>query len=293
MSTLSILFSNPLAFASYFFLLCTLVSCWVVPKYALFIPLYIVSYVFGYYGGIVTYPSLFPITLLLIALVFLKFNLKRFVHLFSSMTIAIIGVGLMTHMIGGFHNLLLFKEITFGSSSVPMNIYLNFDRASLAILILGLYIQVLKTKEQWKHTLLICIPWIAFSAFILLGFSKFSHLVELDVKFPSITLYWLVIHLFFVVIPEEVFYRGFLQNEITKNLSNKAAPILAILVVSLLFTSTQLFFSLNIPFLAACFIGSILYGTIFHFSGSVESAIFSHFTINIIHFFFFSYPFHN
>ncbi len=291
MEALSLLTNNPFAFVAYILLLCSIISCWTFSKYYLFAPLYFISYCLAYLGGIVTYTSLFPLAVITIALLCLKFSPKRFIHLFASMVIAIVGMGIMTHMLKGFQNLLLLKEITYGASTVPINLYLNFDKVSLAILLLGLSIKVLQTKEGWKQTLIITIPWIAFSAFILLGYSKFSHLVALDIKLPPTTIYWLIINFFFVVIPEEAFYRGFLQHEITKNLPNRAAPLLAIIAVSLVFALSHLFFTLNLSFLLASFIGSVLYGVIFYFSGSIESAILTHFSINVIHFFFFTYPF--
>ncbi len=291
MDAFFLLLHNPFAFSAYILLICSIIACWIAPKYYLFAPLYIASYSLAYFGGVVTYPSLFPLLLLIASLALLKCNVKRFIHLFASMIVAIAGVGIITHMIVGFNNLLLLSQVTYGNSNVFMNLYLNFDKVSLAIFLLGLNIKVLQTKESWKQTLIITIPWIAFSVFIFLGFSKMSHLVALDIKLPSTTAYWLIINLFFVVIPEEAFFRGFLQHEIVKNLKNKAAPALAILTVSLLFTLIHLFFSLNISFLVVTFIASVLYGTIFYFSGSIESAIITHFSVNVIHFFFFTYPY--
>ena len=193
-------------------------------------------------------------------------------------------------MVKGFNNLLLIKEVTFGNSEIPLNIYLNFDKVSLAIFLLGISVPLLKTRDEWKHMILITIPWIAFSAFILLGFAKATGLANIDIKVPAVTLYWLIINFFFVVIPEEAFYRGFLQNQISKNLPNRAGPILAILLVSSLFAFIHIIFIPDITFIVAAFIASVLYGTIFYFSGSIESAILTHFTVNVIHFFFFSYP---
>lgn len=292
MNALSLLVENPYAFTSYILLICSIISCWIYPKYFLFAPIYIIGYCFAFIGNIVTYASLFPLTILIICLLLLQFNPKRFIHLFSSMVVAIIGVGIMTHMIKGFNNFLLLKEITYGTSSIPINLYLNYDKVSLAIFLLGLSIPVIKEKEQWKHTILITIPWLAFSAFVLLGFAKLTNFVLFDIKFPITTLYWLIINFFFVVIPEEAFYRGFLQHEITKNLPNKAGPILAILSVSLLFALIHIFFIPNFTFITLAFIASVLYGTIFYFSKAIESSIITHFFINVIHFFFFSYPYY-
>jgi membrane protease YdiL (CAAX protease family) len=290
MNVLHILLENGFAFVGYILAILSLIACWVYPKYYLFAPLYLLAYLCGYFGGVVTYQSLFPLGAILICLIILEFYPKKFIHLFSAMIVAILGAFIMTHMVKGFENLVLIKGVTFGKSESAINLYLNFDKISFAIFLLGISIPLLKNKQEWKHMILITIPWIAFSAFILLGFSKAAGLINLDIKFPSATFYWLTINFFFVVIPEEAFYRGFLQNQISKSLANKAAPLLAIICVSLLFALMHIFFVQDLTFILSTFIASILYGTIYFFSGSIESAIITHFSVNIIHFFFFSYP---
>lgn len=292
MHTISLLLSNPASFAAYIFLLIALISCFVDTKYYLFVPLYITSYLFAFYGGVVRIQSIIPLALLVLCLLSLKLKLKRFFHLFSGMVIAIIGIAIMAHLMGGFYNLLLFKEVSFGEADIALNIYLNYDKVSLGIFLLGLSIPILKGKEQWKNAMLVTFLWTAFSLFIMLGFARFSGLVVFDPKFPAITLYWLIINFFFVVIPEEAFYRGFLQNEIIKSLPNKAAPFLGILTVSLLFGLMHILFVPSLLFVVSAFLGSILYGTVFYLTRSIESAIITHFSVNIIHFFFFSYPFY-
>jgi membrane protease YdiL (CAAX protease family) len=290
MGALTLLLENPFAFVAYILVIGALFACWFYQKYFLFAPIYAIAYGFAYLGKIVTYTSLFPLILIILCLLILEFHPKRFIHLFGVMIVAVIGLAIMTHMLNGFNNLLLLKSITYGNSKTPLNLYLNFDKISFAILLLGISIPLLKSKQEWKHMILITIPWIAFSAFILLGFTKLTSLVQLDIKLPETTFYWIIINFFFVVIPEEAFYRGFLQYQISKNLENKAAPALAILCVSLLFALVHIIFIQDVTFILAAFIASVLYGTIFFFSGSIESAIITHFLVNMIHFFFFSYP---
>lgn len=291
MSAIYTLIHNPFASFAYFFLLAALISCWFCKGYYIFAPIYIIAYALAYVADIVTFASLFPISVITLCLLILKFYPKRFIHLFASMIIAIIGVFIMAHMVKGFNNLLLLKGITYGHSATAINMYLNFDKVSLAILLLGLYIPVIQKAEAWKYTFLIAIPYTAFAVILLFFYSKSANLATIDIKIPATTLYFLVVNLFFVAIPEEAFFRGFLQQEIVKGLPNKAGPFLAILSVSLLFGFMHFFFIPNFYFILGAIIASILYGTIYHFSQTIEAAIFTHFFVNVIHFFFFSYPF--
>ena len=242
MSTLALLIANPFASFAYLFLLTALVSCWFCPKYYIFAPIYIIAYALAYVGEIVTYTSLLPLSVILICLLCLKLSPQRFFHFFCGIILGVVGVAMMTHMVKGFDNLLLIKGVTFGNSKLPINLYLNFDKVSLAVFLLGLYIPLIQSKEQCKQMFFITIPWAAFSVILLFLISKGLHIVAVDIKFPRETLYFLIVNFFFVAIPEEAFYRGFLQAEIVKGLPNKAAPLLAILTVSLLFGFIHIFF---------------------------------------------------
>lgn len=260
MSTITILLSNPLASFAYLLLIAAIISCWILPKYYIFAPIYLISYGCAFAAGVTTTVSLLPVCVITLSLLSLKLHPKRFLHFFASMIIAVVGAGMMVHMVKGFNNLLLLKAVTFGDSKIPLNMYLNFDKASLGILLLGLYIPLIQEREKWKHMLYITIPWAAFSALVLFLFAKGVHLVNIDIKLPAQTLYFIVINFFFVVIPEEAFFRGFLQNEVVKGLSNRAAPVLGILSISLLFGFIHFFFVPNIYYILGVVIASIQIG---------------------------------
>jgi membrane protease YdiL (CAAX protease family) len=291
MSTITIFLSNPLTSFAYLLLITSLIGCWFCPKYYIFAPIYVIAYACAFAGGVVTAVSLLPLCVIILCLLSLKLSPKRFLHFFATMIVAVVGVGMMAHMVKGFDNLLVLNAVTFGDSKIPINMYLNFDKASLGVLLIGLYIPLIQEREKWKHVIYISIPWIAFSVLILFLFSKTVDLINIDIKLPRQILYFIIINFFFVVIPEEAFFRGFLQNEIVKGLSNRAAPILGILSVSLLFGFIHFFFVPNIYYIFGVMIASVLYGTIYHFSESIESSIITHFSVNIIHFIFFTYPF--
>ena len=141
-----------------------------------------------------------------------------------------------------------------------------------------------------KKMLAKTIPWIVLTLAVVLGIAYYLHMVKVDLKLPSITLLWLLIQIFFVIIPEEVFFRGFIQREIRKNLNNSAAGVLAVLVASLLFTLLHIFFIPDMSYLIAVFLTSLLYGAIYEMTGAIESSILTHLTVNTVHLFFFTYP---
>ena len=65
--------------------------------------------------------------------------------------------------------------------------------------------------------------------------------------------------------------------------------ILALILTSVLFTATHIYWSPNLEILAFVFLASLLYGSVYLISGKIESAILCHFLLNLIHMTFFSY----
>ena len=100
----------------------------------------------------------------------------------------------------------------------------------------------------------------------------------------------LLSNFFLTSIPEEGFYRGFIQNTFYKYFENiKFGKILALLVTSILFTAAHVYWSPNAQILGFVFLASLLYGGVYLISGKLESAILCHFLLNLIHMMFFSY----
>ena len=97
-------------------------------------------------------------------------------------------------------------------------------------------------------------------------------------------------NLFLTSIPEEGFYRGFLQNTLCKYFAGiRIGKVLSLITTSILFTSIHIYWSLNPQILIFVFLASLLYGGVYLISGKIESAILCHFLLNFIHMTFFSY----
>lgn len=130
----------------------------------------------------------------------------------------------------------------------------------------------------------------ALGVMILMVLALYLHLVEIDLKLPGITPIWLIASLFFVAIPEEGFFRGFLQRELPDYLDSKWAGPFSIIVIPLLFTLIHFTFIRDLSFLSLTFIASLIYGSVYQMTRSIESSIFCHYLFNVVHFFCFTYP---
>ncbi len=287
---IELFFKHPLGAIAYSFLILAIISIWIHRKIWVWGSLLAVSLAFAYYGNLIEIQALIPLAIVGGCYFFATEELSQFWRLFTCMGAAIITIALYTHFVKGFNNILIFKGFRASLDAIPINIYANYDKGAVAALILGLYLPVIKTRKQLYSCLLATIPWMIFTAFMIISLTQFLQIIKWDPKLPLITLMWLTIQLFFVVIPEEVFYRGFIQNEIAKRLNNPFGPTLAILITSLVFAMIHIIFLPNFAYITTVFITSILYGTIYQLTGKIESSIITHYFTNICHFFFFTYP---
>jgi membrane protease YdiL (CAAX protease family) len=283
-------FKHPIGAIAYAILSLALLSIWIHRKIWVWASLFAVSLAFAYYGNVVTLQGFIPLAVLAACYFFTKEDISGFWRLFASMSAAIITVALYTHFVKGFNNILLFPDWRSSASAIGMNIYVNYDKAAAALLILGIYLPVIQKRKELTSMLLATVPWMILSSIVIIFLSQYLGIIKWDPKLPMISFSWLVIQLFFVVIPEEVFYRGFIQNEIAKNLKNSFAGIFAVLSTSLLFSLIHLFFIPNLSFIACTFVISLFYGGIYQITGKIESSIITHYFTNICHFFFFTYP---
>lgn len=165
---------------------------------------------------------------------------------------------------------------------------LTFDAPLVGIIPLAFLIPLAHSKQDWikvfKGLCLGCggILLLAIAAIALGVVKPQSHIP------PFATARYLS-NLFLVAIPEEAFYRGFIQQRLSNILQKiKGEKILALIFSSLIFTLAHLYWAPSLDVFGFVFLAGLLYGTVY-FIGGIESAILTHFLLNFIHMTFFSY----
>lgn len=109
-------------------------------------------------------------------------------------------------------------------------------------------------------------------------------------KMPTFMAIRLWSNLVLTSIPEEGYYRGFLQRELCRYFQNiKGGNLIALLLTSMIFTAAHIYWSPSLDILGFVFLASLLYGGVYLYSGKIESAIFCHFLLNLVHMTFFNY----
>jgi membrane protease YdiL (CAAX protease family) len=287
---LSFFVHHPLVTASFTFMILAILSMWILRHLYIWGPLLAISYVLASFAGMVSHVALIPITILFVCHYGISFNLSGWLRFSLVMVAAVVSFGLNWHLVVGFKNPLIINNLQLSSDAIPLRWYLNFDKPFTGLFVLGLYLPLIKNNIRFLKVAIMALGWTLLSVFVLLGWSYYAGMIAWDIKWFAFFPLFLILNFFLVVIPEEAFYRGFLQREITLQLKNRAAGLLAILVVSLLFAASHILFVPSFNFFIAALLASFAYGGIFLLTDAIESSIITHFLINMFHLLFFTYP---
>ena len=149
-------------------------------------------------------------------------------------------------------------------------IILNEDRGLFSFSLKGF-------RKATIWTFVILIVYLLFAYLFLKVMGK-------KLEFRQISLYLVFIHLFLIAIPEEVFFRGYLQRKFGNTLSS-------IVVVSILFAIAHFIticvFGSHGAFACAqnilTFFPSLVMGYLYYKTGTIWSSILFHFLANVVH----------
>lgn len=194
------------------------------------------------------------------------------------------------HIIPGFHNLCLINKVRLCADCTPYSLYLNTDKILVGILLLVYGHRHLNRHfQEWRRSFQVTFIPLFFVVFVLLIGATFFNYIRVDFKISSLLAPWAVVNLLFVCVAEEVFFRGFLQKELSHILHPiKGGAWIALGIASILFGLAH--YQGGVTYIALATLAGAGYGFVYQRSGQIESPIFLHFLVNLIHFIGFSYP---
>jgi len=231
-----------------------------------------------------------PSIVLLGIVSYLSFRSKsKYWARFFKAVLAIIGFLFLFHKVPGFNNWQIVKEAKISPNSLPFNMYLNFDKPLIGILILVFSpIPLLKSANSLFSSLKKMLPICLMSIFTIILLSHYMHYVKLDIKYPALFTIWAINNLLFTCFTEEVFFRGFIHQYLTQAFKKSSyRDYFALTLSSLLFGLCHF---VNIQYIVLAMIAGLFYGAIYLKTKSIEASIIAHFLLNIVHFLVFTYP---
>ncbi|PHM63540.1 CPBP family intramembrane glutamic endopeptidase [Xenorhabdus ishibashii] len=255
-------------------------------KIAFFVALFAI--IAGISTNVLTYPA--TITLIVMALLGMAYiycqknSEKHFVpRIIIELLLFIGGILLFVHYIPGFHNLKYLDKVQVGSLSAPFSMYFNFDKALLPFILIfcmpTLFIRkpLVNAPAHGWALLIAAIPALLGLATVLGGLSVELHLPN---WFPA----FVIANLFFVSLAEEALFRGYIQQKLSQWMN----PYLALVITSLLFGAAH-FAGGGLLVIFATLAG-LIYGLTWLWSGRLWVAVAFHFSLNLMHLLFFTYP---
>ncbi|EAA2950152.1 CPBP family intramembrane metalloprotease [Salmonella enterica] len=226
----------------------------------------------------------FLVLIAITAVVYRKFSSKSKVFSITlEIFVLLASVGLMLHVIPGFHNLRILDNVRVGPESAPFSMYYNFDKAIIPFVLI-ICIKSLFATDARQHTshwywliLVAAVPALLIIA-LLLGKLKF------EFHHPEWLFQFVLANIFFVSLAEEALFRGYLQQR----LSSVISPVPALIISSLLFGIMHYVGGSMIIIFSS--LAGLIYGIAWMLSGRLWVAVFFHFGLNLCHLLFFTYP---
>ncbi|MGX5089375.1 CPBP family intramembrane glutamic endopeptidase [Enterobacter sp. UPMP2052] len=192
-------------------------------------------------------------------------------------------VGLMLHLIPGFHNLRVLDGVRAGPESALFTMYYNFDKALVPFVLLICLNSLFTTDTRPQTTLW---QWLALIAAVpvLLMVAVALGGLKVEPHHPEWLFQFMLANIFFVSLAEEAFFRGYLQQR----LSSVMHPVLALIIASLLFGG--LHYAGGALLVVFATLAALIYGLAWMLSGRLWVAAGFHAGLNLCHVLFFTYP---
>lgn len=212
-------------------------------------------------------------------------------RLCGAAALVLLAFALGTHALPGFANPQVLDDVRLSAGAAPYSLYLNFDKTSAGLLIIGLCVPHLvmsppSLRDGWKRALPIVLATLA----ILILSSLALRYLRFDPKWTELFWLWAPVNLLFTCVSEEAFFRGYVQTRLEAALgSRKYARSVALGIASVLFGLAHLAGGWKYVLLAT--FAGIGYGLVLQRTGRLEWSIVCHFAMNGLHFLLFTYPF--
>ncbi|MBS0604940.1 MAG: CPBP family intramembrane metalloprotease [Verrucomicrobia bacterium] len=286
-----IIWKNPITSMCFFAFGMSFISLWVRKTPALWASFLLIAYILAFEANIATWISLIPVLILFFCHYYLNKEIQKSARFLLFGSAVVLSLALAFHFLPGFHNWKLAADLAISPGAYPYNLWFNFDKPFIGIFALAFGIPLISSRPQLLKVLKLSIPMSLAGILIMMGISLHFDLVKWDPKIPVIFFIWLIDNLIFVCIPEEAFFRGFIQRWLFNWFGETPlAGFGSIFVTSIFFTLLHLIWVANLPFLCLVFVASMIYGTIYQVTKSIEASIFCHFGLNLTHLLLFTYP---
>ena len=282
---------NKIALLCFFSLAMSFISLWIRKTAWLWATFLIIAILLAFESKILLPVAFIPIVILFLCQYCLTRDIYKPLRFILFGIVTLVSLALGFHFFPGFNNWNIISQIKLSPNAVPYSLFLNFDKPFMGIFVLALSIPLINSKAEWIKMLKITLPATLLGILLLTILSLKIGMICWDPKIPLILFPWIFSNLLFVSIPEEAFFRGFIQRELYLWFGKTPlSAVGSICITSFFFVLLHLIWVGSFPFLCLVFTTSLIYGTLYQITQSIESSILCHFLFNVTHFLLFTYP---
>lgn len=202
--------------------------------------------------------------------------------LFTLLTL-LLGFALALHAVPGYDNPLLLKDVRLSANSAPFTMYANFDKGVAGLVLMAFLCRHASSLRDfaaaWKSQAFVLAALVSG----VMGVAWVIGFVRPDFKLSPFLPLFAGVNLLFVCVAEEAFFRGVIQEQLSRY--NDA---LAVAVSGLLFGAVHLGGGWQFAVLAS--LAGLGYALLYARTRRIEVPIAAHFLLNLVHFVGFTYP---
>jgi len=205
-----------------------------------------------------------------------------------SLTVAI-ALAMSLHLLPGFHNPMLYDGVQFTENAAPYSKDLSFDKAVAGLFLLVALAPRVRSLGELK-SLLPTTSWVAGTTVAaVIGTAVAIGYVAFQPKLPPLAFAWFAANLLFTCVAEEVFFRGCIQEQLTRVVGQRPAfRWVPVAVAAALFGVAHA--GGGWVYVALAGLAGVGYSTAYALTRRIEPSIITHFAVNAVHFLFFTYP---
>ncbi|RDE24034.1 CPBP family intramembrane metalloprotease [Motiliproteus coralliicola] len=189
---------------------------------------------------------------------------------------------LATHQLPGFNNLNVIEQAVTGANSVPFSMSLNIDKPMLIFAFILLLPGMLVKPPSGNRNIYVVLSVVSLISLPLLG--CLMGLIKPEISVPSWIILFGLNNLLITCVSEEVFFRGYLQT-----IFSRYGQAVALAGSSLLFGLAH--FAGGIELIILATVAGACYGLIYLATGRLYMAVAAHFSFNLYHLIFYTFPF--
>lgn len=259
-------------------LVVSIICMWFKPRY-----LWLIPFVGFVASGIISQwiepISMFSIVIFYGTVLYYQHADSSFHRSASFLVIIIAAVAYASNVVDGFNTIEVFKNTWITPNKNDVTVRYNANAAVVGVLLLSCFRDQLITNTQQllvatrNSFLIIFIGLIViYSLGLLIGYLRF------DPAFHSIVLPLFISNLFFVVLAEEMLFRGVVQTRLIEYIKHPMSVTIGLVITSILFGLLHVGGGWKLAFLAT--LAGMLYGYVYIRTGRLEMAIAAHIALN-------------